>query len=102
MANVVLASPAVREFTDALLWYAEKSHIAATRFDEEFEQALAAIADHPTHYPKFDDQHRMYLMQRFPYQVFYRVNPDRILVVAVAHTSREPGYWRHNRSGNEE
>jgi hypothetical protein len=30
----------------------------------------------------------------FPYSIVYRVESSRVLVVAGAHTSRRPGYWR--------
>ncbi len=30
---------------------------------------------------------------KFPYDVVVRVFPDEIVVVAVAHQSRRPGYW---------
>jgi len=29
----------------------------------------------------------------FPFAVVYRVQPDEIVVVAVAHTSKRPKYW---------
>lgn len=29
----------------------------------------------------------------FPYRVVYEVLPDAIYIIAVAHASREPGYW---------
>jgi len=32
----------------------------------------------------------------FPYAVAYLVDADRLLIVAVAHGHREPGYW-HER-----
>jgi hypothetical protein len=31
----------------------------------------------------------------FPYSVVYRVHRDDIYVIAVAHSSRRPDYWRH-------
>ena len=33
-------------------------------------------------------------LNRFPYTLLYRTEGDAILVLAVAHQSREPGYWR--------
>ncbi len=33
------------------------------------------------------------LMTRFPFVVFFEVEEDRIVVWAVAHTRRRPGYW---------
>ena len=38
---------------------------------------------------------RRILLQHFPYFVVYRERSEDIHVIAVAHTSRKPGYWRH-------
>ena len=35
------------------------------------------------------------LSKVFPYAVLYSIEPDYILVVAVMHCRREPGYWRN-------
>jgi len=37
---------------------------------------------------------RRILLRRFPYQIVYRLKPDGIVVVAVAHLKRRPGYWK--------
>ena len=31
---------------------------------------------------------------RFPYRIYYRVRSDEILVVAIGHRRRRPGFWR--------
>jgi len=36
---------------------------------------------------------RVKLVHRFPYAVYYRSLAEEILILAVAHTSRQPGYW---------
>jgi len=37
-------------------------------------------------------------VNRFPYLlIFGEQSPNVVMVVAVAHTSRRPGYWRHRR-----
>jgi plasmid stabilization system protein ParE len=36
---------------------------------------------------------RRVLVARFPYQVVYRVRPDAVVIVAIAHAKRRPGYW---------
>lgn len=33
-------------------------------------------------------------MERYPYGIIYRVDGAEILIVALAHTSRQPEYWR--------
>jgi hypothetical protein len=33
-------------------------------------------------------------LSRFPYLVIYAPLPDELLVLAVGHQHRKPGYWR--------
>jgi hypothetical protein len=33
------------------------------------------------------------LVRRFPYAVVYDVLPDAVIIIAVAHQRRKPGYW---------
>jgi plasmid stabilization system protein ParE len=81
------------EFTDALRWYANRSPHVALTFDSEFDEVLAKIAASPDRFPNFDVRHRYVLMRRFPFQVIYRRMGDTVTIIALAHTSREPGYW---------
>jgi len=37
---------------------------------------------------------RKCLLSRFPYMVIYAPLPDEVLVLAVGHQHRQPGYWR--------
>ena len=94
MDNLLIADAAEEEYTASLSWYAERSKRAAEGFEAEFRRALESISAHPDRYPLCDDRHRFYLLRRYPFQVIYReVAGDRWLIVAVAHTSRRPGYW---------
>jgi plasmid stabilization system protein ParE len=94
MAEIVIGEWAEAEYIESLLWYAERSRPAAEGFEAEFAQALEAIAAAPDRYPACDDRHRHYLLRRYPFHIIYRKASDnRLLIVAVAHTSRHPGYW---------
>lgn len=46
---------------------------------------------HPR-YPGSPDL-RFVKLRSFPYLVLYRVGPDRVEIIAVAHAKRRPGYW---------
>ena len=93
MANVIICLDAEIEYTESLIWYSARSESAATAFDAEFNQAISEIESDPQRYPFCDERHQFYLMCRFPFRIIYRVTDDTILVVAVAHGSREPNYW---------
>ena len=93
MNRIRVCSAAEVEFTNALCWYAERSPDVARDFDSEFDAVLAKIAETPSRFPLCDERHRYVLMGRFPYQVIYRTIAEEVIVMAVAHTSREPEYW---------
>ena len=85
---------AVAEGEEATAWYAERDPRVAARFAKELEAALNRIAEAPHRWPAYLHGTRRVRLTRFPYAVAYREEPSRILVVAVAHAKRKPGYWR--------
>jgi plasmid stabilization system protein ParE len=85
---------ALEETEAAARWYAERSAAAAIAFSEEIDAAESAILRLPEAWPRYDQSTHRYLLRRFPFSVVYRVETNRILIVAVAHGRRRPGYWR--------
>ena len=85
---------ALEEAEAAARWYAERSVSAAAGFSEEIDAAESAIVELPDAWPPFDHGTRRYLLRRYPFSVIYRVESRRILIVAVAHGHRRPGYWK--------
>ncbi|MEZ5941223.1 MAG: type II toxin-antitoxin system RelE/ParE family toxin [Planctomycetaceae bacterium] len=75
-------------------WYAERSASAARDFLVAVDLALASIADNPVRFPRVDDRHRTCGVMKFPYQVVYRHDAERVVIVAVAHAKRRPGFWQ--------
>jgi plasmid stabilization system protein ParE len=91
---VKLLGDAIVEASAAFLWYRTHSDMAAGRFRDEFNRAMDAIGSSPEAWPPYVHETRRYLFRRFPFFVVYRVTPDEIQVVAVAHARRRPGYWK--------
>lgn len=95
MANVALHPDAQREYQAAIAWYQQRNQPAARRFVAEVDRAIAAIAAQPDRFGWYDDEFREAGLRRYPYTIVYRVGQSGdVLVVAVAHASREPGYWQ--------
>jgi plasmid stabilization system protein ParE len=93
MKPVDLLSAAQRDYDESFDWYASRSRQAAERFERAVENALRRIAENPERFAKVGQDHRACLVERFPFRLIYRVEPERILVVAVAHAKRRPNYW---------
>ena len=82
------------EVREGYRWYESKSTGLGEDFLNELESALNLILELPDTWPLLSKSFRRYLLKRFPYGVIYKINKDRIFIVAVMHLSREPGYWR--------
>ena len=82
------------EYEAAFEWYFLRSEFVASRFAEEMNRAIGIISDAPNRWPTANHGTRKFLLQRFPFAVFYREITPGIQVLAVAHGHRKPGYWK--------
>jgi len=86
---------ALDEYNEAGFHYARKEPGLDVRFIMSVENAIEAILADPLRYRRFDEDVRRCLTRVFPFAILYTIEEDFILIVAVAHCSREPGYWKH-------
>jgi toxin ParE1/3/4 len=82
------------EIEAATAWYMGRSPAAAIRLVEEVDQVMAMIRQFPELQPSYDAKHRFAVLRRFPYSIVYRVDEERLRVMAFAHSSRQSGYWQ--------
>ncbi len=85
---------AVAELEEAMDWYAERSADAAKAFAIALDLAVAKISTTPERFSRLDQRHRTCSIDRFPFQVVYRLEEGRVVVIAVVHAKRRPDYWR--------
>ena len=82
-----LLTPQEREVQDAWL------KVAAKRFDV-IERSVRRVRNNPRLFPVIDAPFRRLVILEFPYSLIYSIEADSVLIVAVAHQSREPEYWK--------
>ena len=85
------------EFEEASLFYESRMPGLGKAFAAEIESTISLIREFPEAGLPIGTSHRRAVVARFPYSVVYRQYPDFIVVVAVAHQRRRPGYWRRRR-----
>jgi plasmid stabilization system protein ParE len=91
--SVEFHQEATAEYDAAFDWYLERSPDAALKFDAEMDRALALIIQSPQRWAAGPHSTRRFLLRQFPFTLIYRQRPSGdIQIVAVAHTSRKPGY----------
>jgi plasmid stabilization system protein ParE len=88
-----IRSEAQAEIEEAFEWYRAESRELAERFLTEIGTSLDLIRLHPGLYPMSTRSTRRRVLHTFPYLVIYQEKQDVILVVAVAHAKRRPGFW---------
>jgi plasmid stabilization system protein ParE len=97
--SVHFDEPASAELEDAVRWYESRREGLGAEFFETVSTALSRIAENSSvgQAHSADGNTRRMLLERFPYQVVYRIRPHDLVIVAVAHLKRRPGYWKNRR-----
>jgi len=99
MRRLEFFDEALEEAENAARWYAVRSESAALSFVAELDAAFEHIATRAETWPIYDHDTRRFLLRRFPYHGVYREESTRVVVIAVAHAHRRPGYWRARLAG---
>ena len=96
--TVVFHKLAAGEYRSARSWYADRSPEVAERFLASVDRAVTRVSEEAESLPLLSVAYRYVRVGRFPYLLIFRlVDPHTILILAVAHTSRRPGYWRRRK-----
>lgn len=85
---------ALAEYQEAARYYAGCQEGLELRFMASVETVVRQIAAAPDRWRILERDVRRCLTKVFPYAILYTIEPDRVLIVAVMHCHREPGYWR--------
>ena len=85
---------AEEEFDDAAAWCDRQRPGLGAEFVTAVQRVLDEIAADPDRFPAESGDTREAPIQRFPYCVYYRARPGRVVVLAVLHTSRDPAVWQ--------
>lgn len=88
--------PAEEEMTEASLFYEAASLGLGNDFLDDVQRVVDRLRELPYLGHEVDLNLRRMLLHRFPFSLIYSVEADAILIVAVAHSGRRPGYW-HDR-----
>ena len=77
-------------------WYQQRSADAAFEFVTELSDALQDIRQAPDRWPQYLHGTRRYVLNRFPFSIIYLDSPESVMIIAVAHSKRKPGYWKRH------
>lgn len=78
---------------ESYFWYENKVTGLGTDFLDSVDASLTIIREHPNLYPKIYKQVRRAIISRFPFAIFYILETDRILILAILHAHGDPKTW---------
>jgi len=87
-------SCAQAELANAVDWYEQKRIGLGKDFSEEVQKAVGQALEYPETFPQALFSTRCCLVSRFPYCIIYKIIDSVFWIMAVAHTSRCPEYWK--------
>jgi toxin ParE1/3/4 len=88
-------SPADIEMSEASIFYEDATFGLGVEFLDEAQRVIDLVREHPKIGQSLDPQLRQAMLHRFPFSLIYAVEAETIVIVAVAHQRRRPGYWKN-------
>lgn len=82
------------EIEEAANWYEMQRKGLGHEFLDEVLRAFKTISDNPYTYTVVHRHTRRALTHRFPFAIYYRIEEESLVVVAVMHGSRHPKRWQ--------
>jgi plasmid stabilization system protein ParE len=94
---VVFRRKVGRDLAGAYGWYEDQRAGLGEEFLTAVNTSFDAIGEFPEMFVRVHGEVRRAIVSRFPYAVFYRIEPSRVVVLTVLHTARDPGLWPRPR-----
>ncbi|NWG27993.1 MAG: type II toxin-antitoxin system RelE/ParE family toxin [Ignavibacteriaceae bacterium] len=82
------------EFLLAIDFYEDREAGLGRDFALEIYSTVERILTYPDAWPVIEENIRRSLVKRFPFGVLYSKLDEEIVIVAIMHLNREPGYWK--------
>ena len=82
------------EMIEAAAFYEGQQSDLGRRFLASVQDAVNRIILNPHLYPTVELDIRRCLTKTFPFGVIFRERSDRIIIMAIMHLHRDPGYWK--------
>jgi len=94
---LIIRPEAEQDMQGAFGWYEDRVSGLGREFLRCVDAAIAQINRAPAIHPVVYQDIRRVLTRRFPFGIFYIVVGQRIIVLAVLHTRRDPSLWQKRK-----
>ena len=93
MTSIVFLAPAEEEMLEASRYYERQAPGLGHDFLAEVQRVVHGVVENPQIGTVVRQPIRRRLIRGFPFGILYRVDADEIVIIAIMHLRRRPGYW---------
>lgn len=80
-------------------WYEQQRSGFGEDFLSAVQSGLKSVELHPEMFVSVHREVRRAIVPRFPFAIFYLVEPRRVVALRLLHTARDPSLWPRARRG---
>lgn len=85
---------AEKDIEEAAIWYEEQRSGLGDDFLDEVQRTLNTVFQNPNLFMTIHRNTKRALIHRFPFGIYYLIDRNSIIVIAVMHSSRHPKRWQ--------
>lgn len=95
--EILIRSEARTDLLDAFQWYQDQRAGLGLDFKLCVDDALSKLKKQPSFYKKIHYDIRRIVIKRFPFGIFYLINNNSVIILAVLHARRDPSKWKSRK-----
>ncbi len=84
---------ALKDVSDTTVFYVDRSGALGQAFLSDVETTLETLVRNPRIGKEVHVDVRAFPLRRFPYWIYYLLDGETLVVVAVSHEKRLPNHW---------
>jgi plasmid stabilization system protein ParE len=92
--SIFIRQEAESDLKEIYKWYESCQKGLGEDFKQYIGESIAKLKKTPQIYPTVHKNIRRAFIRRFPFGIFYLVENNSIIVLAVLHARRDPKRWR--------
>ena len=98
MLEIAVLATARDDLRESYDWYESKEIGLGDRFLGCVHDGFLLIRQHPEIFPALTSNFRRALISKFPFEIIYKIESERILVYSVFNCSQNPSKWKSRLS----
>ena len=93
--ELIIRPEARTDLLDTFQWYQEQRSGLGFDFKLCVDAVLSKLQKYPTVYKKIHQNIRRAVTKRFPFGIFYIIENNDVIILAVLHARRDPAKWKN-------